>query len=90
VISENIDNFDLNSHKIWFVFGVNESEVRLEFWYFNGGLMFQVKVFWVVTPFSVVVEYKHFTLKKEAACISETFVSTTTLQGVIIHKTSTR
>jgi hypothetical protein len=35
----------------------------------------QVEVFWVVTPYSVAIEYQCFTLKMEAAWTSETMVS---------------
>jgi len=37
-------------------------------------VIFQVDVFWVVTPCSVVIGYQRFTLKIEAAWISETLV----------------
>jgi hypothetical protein len=38
-------------------------------------VMFQVEVFWVVTPCSVVVWYQLFTLKMEVPWTAETLVS---------------
>jgi hypothetical protein len=54
-------------------------------------VMFQIEVFWPMTPFNVVVGYQHFRgpVKTEAARTSESWSPTTTPHGVTAQKTST-
>jgi len=60
---------------------IKENEIIEASFEASTAVMFQVEVFWVVTPCSVVV-------KMEAAWTSENLVSITTLHGVTTQKTS--